>query len=109
MYVEIFVALGLGLTVGCSFLAFYAFDVHKKHRMYLDFTKEALEILKAQSLEEKVRIEAQKKQYDIQLEYMRDTMSREKAKLYENEKPTPQLVTTETGEQVDLSEYDVIS
>jgi len=78
-------------------------------RVYM-LVDNAMSYLKASSIVEKVQTDAAKSQYDVQLAYMRDTMAKsEKQKSDQLDSLAPKKVRTDTGEEVDLNEYEVFT
>jgi hypothetical protein len=69
----------------------------------------ALEHMKAKSIEEKVRGEALRREYDIRLEMYRDAVAKEVTQKKAKDKqvrPEPQWATTDTGEKVDMNDVE---
>ncbi len=94
-----------------SFLGIIVYILYtstKKDRSHAEdmksMVKYSIDHLKATSLKEKVEAHALEKQHDTQLEMLRDA-------LYEGKELPPeeeQMVMTDTGELIDLSEYEVL-
>lgn len=71
----------------------------------------ALDSLKSKSIEEKVRAEALRKEYDVRLEMYRDAVAKEVTTAKTKKKvedQAPQWVTTDTGQQVNLHDLEMM-
>ena len=71
--------------------------------------KEAMETMLSKSIQEKVRTEAMRKEYDVRLEMFRDTVAKDSA-IQAKKKPTtpdePQYITTDDGQQIKMSDVE---
>jgi hypothetical protein len=69
----------------------------------------AMDHIKSKSVEEKVKVEAQRKAYDMRLEMLRDTMAKETAMAKDKQKktqPEPQWVQDADGNRVDANQVE---
>ena len=111
---ELLVLVGLICTTNIG-LVVYLLRREERSRQaeglrYYMLADNALSYLKATNLEEKVRVNASKEQYDVQLAYLRDTMAKsEKQTKDQKDAAAPTWVKTESGDQIDLNELEVFT
>ena len=85
-------------------------DAHALEATRLNiFAQSALDSMQAKSIEEKVRAEGLRREYDVRTEMYRDAVAKqfETGKAQQKAEPeSPRWVTTDTGEKVDMNQVD---
>lgn len=97
--------LQLGVFVYIGWLAKRAHD-DDLSRMYL-LCDNAMGHLRAHSLTEKAQVDAQKAEYDVRLQMLRDTIQRGEHQRAQEQKPTKTKVKTLEGEEVEVDPSDL--
>lgn len=84
--------------------------MNKKHgeesTRFVLFARDAMESIKSKSIEEKVRVDAMRKEYDVRLEMYRDTVAKEATQKKSRNNAEPQTVITDTGQKINMADVE---
>lgn len=110
MEVVLLIAMLVQSAIGYVFMRKLLEQVMAKHseegtRLAL-FARDAMESLRSKSVEEKVKADALRKEYDVRLEMYRDTVAREVAAKKAEKPPEPQYVITDDGQKIDPADVE---
>ena len=108
---ELITIIGVILTVLCAIGA-SAYTSLISSRMLESSKKDellsqAIDNLKAQTLQERVEAKVMEKESDVRIEMLRDAIQLEGGQAQEKE-PSPQYATTADGQEINLQDYDIV-
>ena len=110
---ELVTIIGVILTVLCvigvsaytSLISSRMLESSKKD--YVELLSQAIDNLKAQTLQERVEAKVMEKESDVRIEMLRDAIQLEGGQAQEKE-PSPQYATTADGQEINLQDYDIV-
>lgn len=95
-------------AIGASSYALHksttAFEISKKD--YVELLGQAIDNLKAQSLQERVEAKTLEKESDVRVEMLKDAIKAEKDAVKTEDAPV--FVTTTNGASIDMRDYEII-
>lgn len=106
--------LAVNTSLFAIFASFFALKAFKRQevqdKVLAGLLNEALTLLSAKSLKEKVDADQQKSTAELNLQILKDAFEKDRTRAVEDEKKAkePQYVKTSEGDDVDLRDYEVL-
>lgn len=95
-------------VLACAYIAHRATRMtHEVKKDYVELLSQAIDNLKAQSLQERVEAKALEKESDVRVEMLKDALKIEQD-LLANKTEDPVYARTSEGNEIDLRNYEII-